>query len=300
MPPTVPPSTGPTTGIDSERDTPSARRARLVLSALKDSRRPLSAYSLIDRLSENGDSMAPTQMYRVLGQLKQAGLILRVESQNGFIAAAHVHRPDEAVALLVCEYCGKVEEADPAFITPGLTPAALARGFTPHRSSLEVLGACGDCAGQTLCKHRAARCPANGSPGDRRGATSYEQGVQKLRHLARNACIGVMLAYALALAGMAGARLSGEHAAGSHALAGLKVICAEHGLTLPPDDDRDGHQHRDCPACLLSVCKSVGTAAQSAGTVMPVWRGVSSPDYRERFFALTSHVARQACLHEAP
>jgi Fur family transcriptional regulator, zinc uptake regulator len=120
-------------------------RAEQVLVLLRASPQPLGAYELVHRLAEEGDRIAPTQVYRVLGALKDAGLILRVESQNAFIAAHHVHAPDEPVALLVCACCGKVEEADADFITPALTPTATALGFTPHRTSLEVLGECGTC-----------------------------------------------------------------------------------------------------------------------------------------------------------
>ncbi len=126
-------------------ETASVRRARDVLAALRASTKPMSAYDLMDRLSEAGERIAPTQMYRVIGQLKEAGFVVRVESRNAYIAAARVHAPDETVALLVCECCGRVEEADAAFIAPALTPAATARGFTPHRASLEVLGECGQC-----------------------------------------------------------------------------------------------------------------------------------------------------------
>ena len=125
-----------------------------MLAALQASKTPLSAYDLIDSLARSGEKIAPTQAYRVIGQLKDAGLVLRVESQNAFIAAEHVHAPDEPIALLLCESCGKVEEADATLIAPALTPAAmipaaLARGFKPSRTSLEVFGECGSCAAGT-------------------------------------------------------------------------------------------------------------------------------------------------------
>jgi Fur family transcriptional regulator, zinc uptake regulator len=125
--------------------TVAAQRAEHVLAVLKQSAKPLGAYELIDRLAATGNRIAPMQMYCVLGQLKDAGLILRVESQNAFIAAQHVHRPDEPLALLVCACCGRVDEAKADFLTPALTPTANALGFKPQRSSLEVIGECGAC-----------------------------------------------------------------------------------------------------------------------------------------------------------
>ena len=133
-------------GRRSAAQAPSSNeRAIKILDLLKQAIRPMGAYDLIGRLAEDGDRVVPTQVYRALGTLKDAGLILRVESQNAFIAAHHVHAPDETVALLVCACCGKVEDADANFITPALTPTAMAHGFTPRRTSLEVLGECGTC-----------------------------------------------------------------------------------------------------------------------------------------------------------
>lgn len=125
-------------------------RAEQVLALLRASPQPLGAYELVHRLADEGDRIAPTQVYRVLGALKDAGLILRVESRNAFIAAHHAHAPDEAIALLVCACCGRVEEADADFIAPALRPTTMALGFTPHRTSLEVLGECGTCREQPV------------------------------------------------------------------------------------------------------------------------------------------------------
>jgi len=146
--------TRPADGVRSQTTTERSKssitggRIERVLEALKASKTPLSAYDLIDCLEKEGERIAPTQIYRLLKCLTAEGRVLRVESQNAFIAADHVHAPHEPVALLVCECCGKVEEADAAFIAPALIPTANARGFTPHRSTLEVLGECGQCRAQ--------------------------------------------------------------------------------------------------------------------------------------------------------
>ncbi len=138
-----------TTSVGRAREPAAMGRAREILAILKGSTRPLSAYDLRDRFAATGVRVAPTQIYRAIGQLKEAGLVFRVETRNAYIAADHAHPPDEPVALLVCECCGRVEEADAAFIAPALTPAAIARGFTPHRTSLEVIGECGQCRDQS-------------------------------------------------------------------------------------------------------------------------------------------------------
>ena len=100
-------------------------------------------------------------------------------------------------------------------------------------------------------------------PDDTPAGHSYNCAMDVMRYLGRSAFLGVVLAYALAFSGLASARLAGEHAAYGHALAALEVICAEHGLIPPTEEDHERpHQHRDCPGCLASKCKSVGVLAQ--------------------------------------
>jgi hypothetical protein len=94
------------------------------------------------------------------------------------------------------------------------------------------------------------------------------------RHI-RSAILAVTLAYALALAGVAGARLVAAHVGEAQALAALKVICSEHGLTPPEDGPQDrAHHHGGCPCGPGCAFKSFAAAARDAVTL--VWSPVEA------------------------
>ena len=123
------------------------RNQGLVLGALNQTGGPLSAYDILDRL--RGDGLrAPLQVYRALDKLVERGLAHRLESLNAFVACAdeHCHRKG-LIAFAICESCGKVDEfADPV-IEERLGAWAQGTGFKVERTTMEIRGKCGACAG---------------------------------------------------------------------------------------------------------------------------------------------------------
>lgn len=93
---------------------------------------------------------------------------------------------------------------------------------------------------------------------------------QIFRRLVRDLQFAVLVACALALEGLAGARMSGHHASKTHALAALHVICSEHGLSLPADTEKkDGHTHSGCPCGPFCAFKTFGAIAMTP--IGPAW-----------------------------
>lgn len=91
-----------------------------------------------------------------------------------------------------------------------------------------------------------------------------------LRRLARDLQFCAMLACALMLGVIAGARMVGHHASEIHALAALQVLCAEHGLNLPSDPDKEpGKSHSGCPCCPSCPFKIFG--AIDLASTGPAW-----------------------------
>jgi Fur family zinc uptake transcriptional regulator len=122
------------------------RNQALVLNALSDSRGPLSAYDILDRL--RGDGLrAPLQIYRALDKLVERGLAHRLESLNAFVACAdaHCHRKG-LIAFAICEDCGQVDEFSDAVIEERLGSWARATGFKVERTTMEIRGKCEACA----------------------------------------------------------------------------------------------------------------------------------------------------------
>ena len=126
------------------RLTPIRRR---VLETLQATRGSLGAYEIAEALAdEEGRRLAPITIYRALEFLIAQGLAHRVASRNAFIACAHGHRPEELVAILICEACGEVEERTAPGLTTALSQLLGHARFDPHLKSLEIAGRCTRCS----------------------------------------------------------------------------------------------------------------------------------------------------------
>lgn len=121
------------------------RNQSLVLGALTQAEGPLSAYTILDRLRDEG-FRAPLQVYRALDKLLASGLVHRLESLNAFIACAH---PDchghGMIAFAICGDCGQVDEFTDDAIRERLGAWSLANGFQTERTIIEIRGHCAAC-----------------------------------------------------------------------------------------------------------------------------------------------------------
>jgi len=64
------------------------RNQSLVFGALSRAEGPLSAYTILDQLRDDG-FRAPLQVYRALDKLVETGMVHRLESLNAFVACSH-------------------------------------------------------------------------------------------------------------------------------------------------------------------------------------------------------------------
>lgn len=121
------------------------RNQELVLGALADSRAPLSAYDLLDKLRDDG-LRAPLQIYRALEKLTERGLAHRLESLNAFVACAdtNCHRTG-MIAFAICENCGKVDEFSDVAIEKRLAGWGRNASFTARLTTIELRGLCAAC-----------------------------------------------------------------------------------------------------------------------------------------------------------
>lgn len=119
-----------------------------ILDALTKAQKPLSAYDLLDKLRRFGLRSPPT-IYRALDQLKQQGLVHRIETLNAFVACKAPHTHDNDCAFAICSTCGAVAEL-PA---PPNTPRLKAYSFLVQvdHKCLEISGLCRSCAAPS-CK----------------------------------------------------------------------------------------------------------------------------------------------------
>ncbi|MBY0610643.1 MAG: transcriptional repressor [Beijerinckiaceae bacterium] len=136
---------------------------RAVLALLAHSPTPLGAYELLERTAQGvgqgagqggvpaGPQMkrlAPISIYRSLDFLLEAGLIHRLESRNAFIVCPHRHGRGDTIVFMLCESCGRVDEATSDDIHKSLKGLASKRGFELKAQVIELAGRCSQCGEQ--------------------------------------------------------------------------------------------------------------------------------------------------------
>lgn len=131
---------------------PAPAQDKLIVEALRDAQRPVSAYELIDQLRDKGVTAPPT-VYRALNRLIADGLAHRLESLNAFVACKHPsHRGN--VVFAICEECGSVTEFDEPAAVERLAAWAAKAKFAVREMTLELRGLCLACTPTTRADKR--------------------------------------------------------------------------------------------------------------------------------------------------
>ncbi|TBR43898.1 transcriptional repressor [Marinomonas agarivorans] len=117
---------------------------RRALELIWESHRPLGAYQLLAKLSEEGFNSAPPTVYRALDFLLNAGLIHKVESMNAYLGCAHADKKHKGY-FLICEKCHNVMECDYQDIHEKLSANVAKNGFLLRSNTIELIGLCQAC-----------------------------------------------------------------------------------------------------------------------------------------------------------
>jgi len=121
------------------------RNQSLVFGALSRAEGPLSAYTILDQLRDDG-FRAPLQVYRALDKLVETGMVHRLESLNAFVACSHPGCDShETIAFAICETCGKVAEISDEALESRLRDLAGETGFSVTKAVVELRGLCANC-----------------------------------------------------------------------------------------------------------------------------------------------------------
>ena len=117
----------------------------LVYDLLRQADTPLSAYSILDALRDQG-LRAPLQVYRALNKLIERGAVHRIESINGFVACSLTNCGARAVSIfMLCTKCERAAEfTDPA-IDQKINALADDRLFAAEHKVIEMAGLCASC-----------------------------------------------------------------------------------------------------------------------------------------------------------
>jgi len=127
---------------------PLTKNQEAVLTQLRTADKPLSAYDILDHLS-NSSIKAPQQIYRALTALIKYGYVHKVESLNVFVACtaskneAHLH---DDLIFLICRSCNTVTETRSTSLQKNCRRLAQSNDFEPELERIEVHGTCSICA----------------------------------------------------------------------------------------------------------------------------------------------------------
>ncbi|MBO6636639.1 MAG: transcriptional repressor [Roseitalea sp.] len=117
----------------------------LVMGALSEATGPLSAYTILDQLRDDG-LRAPLQVYRALDKLVEFGLVHRLESLNAFVACRQPGCDShERTAFMICDDCGSVIEITDKALARRLKSLAQDASFALKKSTIELRGLCAAC-----------------------------------------------------------------------------------------------------------------------------------------------------------
>lgn len=118
-------------------------QAAMVLKALRQSQRPLSAYEIISAL-RGRVTLAPPTVYRALDHLIEEGLAHKLQSLNAFIACTHEAHHERA-AFAICDDCGSVTEFTLPKVESSLEEWSRRKKFALNAAVVELHGTCETC-----------------------------------------------------------------------------------------------------------------------------------------------------------
>ena len=124
---------------------PAQEHDKLIFSALRESRRPVSAYEIIDHLRDKA-ALAPQTVYRSLDRLIASGSAHRLESLNAFVACCQSTIHQGAAVFAICDDCGTVSEFSEPRAVEALAAWAKRSKYAVRAMTLELRGRCAACS----------------------------------------------------------------------------------------------------------------------------------------------------------
>ena len=116
-----------------------------VLRLILETGRPITAYELLDGLSEHtGRPRNPPTVYRALEFLLEQGIVSRVESLGAYTMCSHMGETHSCVFFL-CTCCGEAQEVSDRGLDSRLAEMANELGFSAAQPVIEVAGLCRNC-----------------------------------------------------------------------------------------------------------------------------------------------------------
>jgi Fur family zinc uptake transcriptional regulator len=113
---------------------------RYVLKILSQSKTPMGAYDILEKLGHYLDSPKPPTAYRAIDFWRDHGFLHKIESLNAYVTCCEDHKHQDT-HFLVCNDCHAVEE-----LHVHSNETHLPDGFVATKTFTETHGTCGECA----------------------------------------------------------------------------------------------------------------------------------------------------------
>ena len=113
---------------------------RHVLDILAQSKGPLGAYDVLERLGQYINKPKPPTAYRAIDFWREHGFVHKIESLNAYIACCEDHKHHNT-HFLVCDDCNTVTELH----HHNDNAKSLPMGFVAKRTFTETHGTCESC-----------------------------------------------------------------------------------------------------------------------------------------------------------
>lgn len=124
-------------------------KRKSILTLLLRSEKPLSAYELAERYSQQfRESIPPMSVYRMLGFLVDENLAHKLTSENKFVACSHIacDHQHQVPQFLICDRCSRVKEiVISKDIIDALDTSVTEAGYHLVNPQLELHCICDEC-----------------------------------------------------------------------------------------------------------------------------------------------------------
>ncbi len=117
---------------------------KLVLNIIVNSKKPIKAYDILEKLSKSLNKPNPPTVYRAIDFWHKNNFIHRIESLNSYSACSsgNLHAGSQ---FLICDNCGKVMESDIIKFQEIIKNKFKNKTFKPSKWNLEITGSCNEC-----------------------------------------------------------------------------------------------------------------------------------------------------------
>lgn len=115
-----------------------------VLKILVNENKPLGAYEILQRLSQEMDSPKPPTVYRAIQFWHQEGFIHCIDSLKSYVACTGGHHVGQA-QFFICSECDFVQEVGSIIDFKPVTELAHTIHFTITSYTVEIKGLCANC-----------------------------------------------------------------------------------------------------------------------------------------------------------